>query len=353
MRKNSIEITLKIPFVKTPWKAAIAIAFLAGAVALYVFNQVFQKPMVCEDIEIKIYPNTPVDSLVKTLGVDACFKADYFLWACKISGISNPIPNGKYALSSGMSAMKIVRILKSRRQKPAQVMIQNGRTLGDLCQQLGLQLMEDSAAIQSVFYNTLKDERFKHLTKDNLLTLAIPNTYEMYWNSSAENIVDRLIKEHNTFWNQDRRKEQLAAQGLTETQAYILASIVEKESTFVQERATIAGLYLNRLRIGMPLQADPTIIFANGDFQIRRVLKKHLSMDSPYNTYLHSGLPPGPICMPSLNSLNAVIHAEQHNYIYMCALPGYEGRHAFAKSFEEHSRNALKYRRWLNQQGIK
>jgi UPF0755 protein len=353
MRKNSIESNPKPPVVKTSWKAAIAIALLVGAMTLFLFYQILQKPMVCEDFEIKIYPNTPVDSLIKTLNVDACFRAGCFAWAYRILGMGPTLPNGKYAFTSGMSAAEIIKTLKSRKQKPAQVVIQNGRTLEDLCQQLGLQLMEDSSSMQAAFYKKIEAEDFGHFTKENLLTLVIPNTYEIYWNSHPDQVVNRLIKEHQTYWNKEERKEKLAEIGLTEIQAYILASIVEKESTFAQERATIAGLYLNRLKIGMPLQADPTVIFAIGDFQIRRVLKKHLSVDSPYNTYLYAGLPPGPICMPSLNSLNAVIQPEQHNFLYMCALPGYEGKHAFAKNFEEHSRNAVIYRKWLNQQGIK
>ena len=160
-----------------------------------------------------------------------------------------------------------------------------------------------------------------------------------------------MKKEHENYWTEARRRALDNVQ-LDTKQAYILASIVEKESNRKDERKTIAGVYLNRLDLGMLLQADPTVVFALKDNNIRRVLNKHLDVDSPYNTYLYPGLPPGPVAMPSLASLDAVVFPEDHNYLYFCARPGYAGRHAFAKSLSEHNANARVYRLWLNKEGI-
>lgn len=338
---------------KRPWKIFVSITFILLAVVLFFFQKIGYKPAVCETREVNLYPKDNIDSLISYLSEDECFQPFYFIWASKIIGLDLSLPSGKYSITPGLSALQIARKIKSQKQKPVMVVVQNGRTLEDLCQQLSKQLMTDSTTICAEFVNKLSEEGYLSFSKENLLTLIIPNSYEMYWNISSRTIVNRLIAEQSIYWEHSNRREKIAHAGITETQAYILASIVEKESIDPNERAIIAGLYLNRLNLGMPLQADPTVVFANGDFTLRRVLKKHLTLDSPYNTYLYAGLPPGPICMPSLNSLESVINAEKHDFLYMCALPGYEGKHAFSKTYSEHTINALKYRKWLNQQGIK
>ena len=175
----------------------------------------------------------------------------------------------------------------------------------------------------------------------------------MNWNIAPEAIADRMEKEHQFFWSQNNRLQKAKEIGLSPTEVYTLASIVEKESQSKIERPIIAGLYLNRLKTGIPLQADPTVVFAVGDFTLRRVLNKHLEIDSPYNTYRFTGLPPGPICMPSISSLDAILNAEKHRYLYMCAKPDNSGLHVFAESLSEHNVNANRYRRWLNQRGIR
>jgi len=184
------------------------------------------------------------------------------------------------------------------------------------------------------------------------LGMFIPNTYEMYWDVSAENLVERLHKEHQTFWNEER-KGKAQALGMNENQVATLASIVDSESAYNPEKPRIAGLYLNRMKKGMSLQSDPTVIFALGDFTIRRVLNKHLTIDSPYNTYKYKGLPPGPIRIPSIAGLDAVLNHEDNNYIYMCAKEDFSGSHNFAVTYSEHQANARRYVKALNERGIK
>jgi UPF0755 protein len=174
----------------------------------------------------------------------------------------------------------------------------------------------------------------------------------MYWNIDAQGFLSRMKSEYDKFWSQNDRPALLEASDLTKNEVSTLASIVEKESNLASERPTIARVYLNRIEQGILLQADPTVVFAVGDFEIRRVLNVHLEIDSPYNTYKYAGLPPGPICMPSKSSLDAVLKAEPHDYIFFCAKPGYNGAHSFAKTNAQHERNAAEYRRWLNQERI-
>nr|HRO74132.1 endolytic transglycosylase MltG [Saprospiraceae bacterium] len=205
------------------------------------------------------------------------------------------------------------------------------------------------------FLNYLKDPEVAAslgYNQDNFLTMFIPNTYEMFWTSTPESFVKRMKKEYDNFWTQDRINK-LTANNLTPTEAYIIASIVEKESNYTPEKPVIAGVYLNRLHAGERLQADPTVVFAMGDFSIQRVLYTHLKTDSPYNTYLNTGLPPGPICMPSMASLEAVINVDKHKYMFFCARPDNSGIHVFAETYQEHLKNADNFSKWLNSLNIK
>ena len=195
------------------------------------------------------------------------------------------------------------------------------------------------------------------VTEETILAVFIPNTYEVYWNISAEKFRDKMIKEYHNFWNKERTAKA-AAQGLTPIQATILASIVHKESVKKDERPRIAGVYLNRLKLEMPLQADPTVIFAmkkkDNDFNqvIKRVFYNDLIMKHPYNTYVNIGLPPGPIAMPDITALEAVLNPEKNNYIYFCASVDRFGYHEFAATLPEHNINAKKYSDWINSQGV-
>jgi UPF0755 protein len=196
-----------------------------------------------------------------------------------------------------------------------------------------------------------------NLTEATILTLFIPNTYEFYWNTKAEKIAQKLAKEYRLFWNNERLSKA-KAKNLTPIQVYILASIVHKETAKIDERPTVAGVYLNRLQQDMPLQADPTVIYAikkrSGDFdqEIKRVFYNDLRINSPYNTYTNKGLPPGPIAMPDVSAIDAVLNAVNHEYIYFCANPDKPGYHAFASTYEAHQLNAKKYANWVSKLGI-
>ena len=258
---------------------------------------------------------------------------------------------GRYAVETGASMMSVLRTVRNHLQSPVNVVVPSVRTMGDLAARVAKQLMIDSTEVAQV------------LTSDSVMSslgfdrqtfpgMFIPNTYEMYWDVSAENLVQRMKKENDNFWN-DTRKEKARQLGLTANQVATLASIVDSESAYNPEKPRIAGLYLNRMKKGMLLQSDPTVIYALGDFTIRRVLNKHLAVDSPYNTYLYKGLPPGPIRIPSIAGLDAVLNHEDNNYLYMCAKEDFSGSHNFAVTYAEHQANARRYMKALNERGIK
>lgn len=257
---------------------------------------------------------------------------------------------GRYHWGDALSNLDFLRMIRSGRQKPLQLVIFRAKDIASLAGLAGNKLEPDSLDFLDHFSEPSTYEPLGY-NKENFLTLFIPNTYEFYWNTSPEAFLERIRKEHDKFWT-DLRRKALEEQKLNSKEAYILASIVEKETRLKSERKTIAGVYLNRLERGMLLQADPTVVFALKDKGIRRVLNKHLAIDSPYNTYLYPGLPPGPVTMPSLASIDAVVFPEKHNYLYFCAKPGYDGGHAFASSLSEHNANARVYRSWLNKEGI-
>tara|TARA_R110002072_G_scaffold193809_7_gene351005 strand:- start:2994 stop:4037 length:1044 start_codon:yes stop_codon:yes gene_type:complete len=262
---------------------------------------------------------------------------------------------GKYAIKKGMNNNDIVNSLRSK-NIPIQISFNNQERLANLAGRIAEQIEADSLSL----LQKITDETYlvqNGFNSENGLNLFIPNTYEFYWNSSAETFRDRMLTEYNRFWNEQRLKK--ASQlGLSPHQVMNLAAIVQKETARVDERPRVAGVYLNRLRVGMLLQADPTVIFAikkeTGDFDtvIKRVLFKDLEIDSPYNTYKYPGIPPGPISMPDISSIEAVLNPEKHDYFYFVADVSNPGYHLFAKSLAQHNRNRQQYIKWINKQGI-
>ncbi len=274
-----------------------------------------------------------------------------FEWVAGLMKYTKVKP-GKYIIAPNLSNRELISKLRSGDQEPIKITISAARKIADIAGDVATKIEADSISI----LNALMDPSFlsEHgLSEESVISTIIPNTYEAYWTLDPKEFVDRMVKEHRKFWGQKGRLAAAQALDMTKQEVATLASIVEKESIQGDERPIIAGLYLNRLRQGIPLQADPTVVYGVGDFTIRRVLNKHLAHESPYNTYLNNGLPPGPICMPSISSIDAVLDADQHDYLFMCAKPGYNGSHLFAKTNAEHERNAGVYRRWLNSQGIK
>ncbi len=274
-----------------------------------------------------------------------------FKWLAKQKKYDTNIKPGRYKIDRALNNNDLVNLLRSGEQTPITVTFHNVRTKEELAGKVANQIEADSVAIIEYITDILFLQKLD-LDDDNVACLFLPNTYEFYWNTSAEEFVNRMLKEYSVFWNSSR-KEKAENIKLNFYEISILASIVEKEQSIkVDERPDIAGLYLNRLKKGMKLQSDPTIIFAIGDFSIRRVLTKDLKIKSPYNTYLNKGLPPGPICIPSINAIDAVLNATENDYLFMCAKEDFSGYHNFARTSREHNRNAKKYRRALNKQKI-
>ncbi|MBO2522871.1 MAG: endolytic transglycosylase MltG [Bacteroidetes bacterium] len=264
-----------------------------------------------------------------------------FDWLAKRSNYDENVHPGRYILTDGMTNQQLINMLRMGYQTPVKVVFNNMRTVEQLAGRISDQIEADSISIINEINNN----------PDVDATTFIPNTYEFYWNTDADDFVDKMIVEHKRFWNETRMQKAKDIR-LTPRQVSILASIVDKETTKTSEMPIIAGVYLNRINKRWPLQADPTLVFALGDYNIRRVLDVHKNIDSPYNTYKFAGLPPGPICIPSIAAIDAVLNAEKHNYYYFCAKDDLSGYHVFAKNITEHNRNAEKYRKALNKNKI-
>lgn len=268
---------------------------------------------------------------------------DAFEWLAKRKKYPSLIKPGHYVIREGMSNDELINMLRLGEQVPVDVIFNNIRTKEELARKVSLQIEADSADIMSFLEDTVYLSRHG-LNLATALTLFIPNTYEFYWNTSAAQFIERMQREYSKFWDSDRRK--LADEiGLTKEEVVTLASIVEKETNKNDEKGNIAGVYMNRLRRDWLLQADPTLVYASGDFGLTRVLNIHKKIDSPYNTYMYAGLPPGPICIPSIASIDAVLNYEKHDYMFFCAKDDLSGYHVFAKSITQHNRNARKYRK--------
>lgn len=262
----------------------------------------------------------------------------------------NRIMPGRYLIRNGMSNNCLVNLLRSGKQDPVHLTFTNIRTKEQLAGVISARLETDSLSILQLLNN---HKAMAGAGMDTLtgILLFIPNTYQVYWNTTAHDLLRRMQREYEAFWN-DARQQRAAEIGLSPRETGILASIVAAETSIPDEMPRIAGVYMNRLQRNIPLQADPTVIFAMGDFQIRRVLNHHLEIDSPYNTYLYAGLPPGPINLPEPRVLDAVLHYEEHDYLYFSAKPDFSGRHVFAKTYAEHLANARRYREALNRMNI-
>lgn len=258
---------------------------------------------------------------------------------------------GCYDVGSGQCAWNVIRRLRAGDQLPIRLTIPQTWTKEQLAARLSRQLMADSASLASLF-NDPEALKAYETRPEMLVSLFVPDTYEVYWTITPEALLKRMAKEHKAYWTAER-KALAEQQGLTPDEVAVLASIVDKETTNVDEMPMVAGMYLNRLRTNMLLQADPTVKFALGNFALRRIYNSHLACDNPYNTYKYAGLPPGPICVPSPQAINAVLHPAQHNYLYMCAKEDFSNAHNFAATYAEHLDNARRYRQALSQRGIK
>ncbi|OFX83434.1 MAG: aminodeoxychorismate lyase [Bacteroidetes bacterium GWF2_33_16] len=273
-----------------------------------------------------------------------------FEWLAEKKNYRNHIYPGRYKLTNGMSNNKLLDLLRSGKQEPVKVVFNNVRTKEQLAGKIAKQIEADSISIMRL----LKDKDFIGKYDLNIATIScifLPNTYEFWWNTSAEKFIDRMNNEYKKFWN-EKRLSKAKVLNLTKEDVVTIASIVDEETYKKDEMDDIAGVYINRLRKRMPLQADPTIKFALGDFTVKRILKKHLDIDSPYNTYKFYGLPPGPISIPSIDAIDAVLNYKEHDYLYFCASADFSGYHVFAKTLSQHNVNARAYQRALNKEKI-
>lgn len=286
------------------------------------------------------------DSLVGALGKEYG-SAVFDIWG-RIADKSN-IRSGSYAVKPGDKAYSLAKRMRNGQQDPVKLTFNNLRLMSDLAERVGVQLQMSPQQFADAVDSILSARGVK---KEMYPAYFLPDTYEFYWTASPATVVDRLLSYHDKFWNEERI-EKAKKLALSPEQVSVVASIVEEETAMSDERPKVARLYLNRLSKGIKLQADPTVKYAVGDFGMRRILNKHLAVDSPYNTYRYEGLPPGPIRIPSGRTLDAVLDAPTHDYLFMCAKEDFSGYHNFAVDFATHQANARRYQQELNKRGIK
>lgn len=303
------------------------------------------------DASIYIRTNSTFDQ-VKTALYSQGFiqKHRTFEWLARKKNYPQQIRAGRYILYNGMNNNELINILRAGLQTPVQVVVNNIRLKKDLAGKVSRQLEADSLPILQLLSDSVFLKKYG-LDPETGLTLIIPNTYEFYWNTDAQAFFERMFKEYTKFWDAEREKKKIRT-GMTRQEVTILASIIEKETLKNDEKARMAGVYMNRLRDDWKLQADPTVVYVVGDFKMKRVLNKHTRIDSRYNTYLYEGLPPGPICVPSIASIDAVLDFEEHDYYYFCAREDFSGYHNYAKTYNQHLINARKYQRAYRERGI-
>jgi UPF0755 protein len=290
-----------------------------------------------------VFKNIQDEEIVKDAGsFDAAAEGMHY---------KNRVKPGRYRLHEGMTNRRLINMLASGSQDPVELSFHNLRQKKDFAGFISKKLEADSASIIRLLDSQQYVKKYGFDTT-NVYTMFIPNTYQIYWNTTAEKFFKRMYGNYEKFWTPER-KQKAAALNLSPIKVSILASIVDAEALHDDEMPTVAGLYLNRLRRGMKLESDPTLIFALQDFTIKRVLNKDKQVNSPYNTYLHTGLPPGPVMMPSVNALNSVLDYKKNDYIYMCAKADFSGYHAFATNISDHLKNAHLYQEALNKRNIK
>ncbi len=281
----------------------------------------------------------------------SCKSLTSFKQLAYLIGYPDKMKTGRYAIEPGTGNLRLLKNLIGGLQSPIRITFNNIRLRTDLAQRLDDQLMVTKDELLTRFADSAYCAELG-FTTETIQCMFIPNTYELYWDITPDNFMKRMQKEYKAFWTADRLAKA-AKIGITPVQVSVLASIVEEETAKADEMGMVAGLYLNRLQINMPLQADPTVKYAVGDVTLKRIMFEHLQVESPYNTYKHTGLPPGPIRVPSIKGINAVLNHDQHNYIYMCAKEDFSGRHNFASTLAEHAKNANRYRAELNRRQIK
>ena len=328
--------------------------FLVAVLAVFFLFFTNNTQLEKEEFFVEIPTGSNYDDVKKILSPYVKSMSSFEIMA-KLRSYPDNVKPGRFLLKKGMNTFQIVGAM--RRNVPVDLAFNNQERLENLCERLSSQIEPDTTKLLAAFRDTTFLQK-NGFSNETVFSMFLPNTYQVYWNISAEKFRDKMLEEYNKFWNKERITKATAL-NLTPVQVTTLASIVQKESAKKSERPIVAGVYLNRLAKEMPLQADPTVIYAlklrDNDFDqvIKRVLYNDLFIASPYNTYQNTGLPPGPIAMPDVDAIDAVLNAEKHDYIYFCASVEKFGYHVFAATYEDHQVNAKKYSEWMNAQGTK
>jgi UPF0755 protein len=331
------------------WIFLVAVAVGAGVAAWGVVS--FKGNAVLQEKELYVSRHTNYEALIDSLKPNIKHHFAFDIYAERLN-LKESFKKGHYVVKDGMNVIEIVRMLKLGLQTPVNVTMNNVKIPAQLAGKLAAQLEADSVELVNVLTDKALAKKMGFESPLTMFSIFLPNTYEFYWTVKPEEFVERMYKEYKNFWN-GARDEKRKRTGLNRVEVATLASIVYEETRKVDEMPRVAGVYMNRLRTGMPLQADPTIKYAMQDFGLRRILNRHLKTPSPYNTYINRGLPPSPICMPSVEAIDAVLNFEKHDYVFFCARPTFDGYHNFAKTYSEHLRNARAYQAELNKRNIK
>jgi len=334
--------------------AMVLVLIAAGTVIIWLYSWIYS-PSLLNTPEEKVYFYIPTGSEYQdvvedldSLGWHKNIKS--FDWVARKKEFPSNVKPGRYELFRDMNNDSLVNLLRSGKQAEVELVFNTMRTFEYLASVVSKQIEADSVSLISLFRDTSEMERLG-FTPESWMGIFIPNTYRFFWNTNASQFISRMKTEYDNFWN-GKRDEQRLEIGLTRNEVMALAAIVQSETFKTDEMPRVAGVYMNRLDRGMKLQADPTVIYAVGDPGMRRVLKKHLRVDSPYNTYKYAGLPPGPIRIPSLQAIDACLNYEKNDYLYFCAKEDFSGYHSFASSYMQHLRNARRYQKALNDRQI-
>jgi len=348
--KNNIKMK-KSPIRKYIILSTIFIIIIILIISSNTYKRIYSSNINKGSYYLYITTGSEFKDVVETLKQDSILKdLNSFIWLAEKKNYPNHVYPGRYKIDSMMNNNDIIDKLRSGFQDPVRLVFNSTRTREQLAGKVSKQIEADSLSLIRLFYSDTMISKYG-FKPETFTCIFLPNTYEVWWNISAEKFIERMHKEYLQFWN-DERKEKAAKLNLSPEEITTLASIVDEETYFNDEMPSVAGLYINRLRKRMHLQADPTLKFALGDFTIKRVLNIHKQIDSPYNTYKRYGLPPGPISIPSISAIDAVLNYESHSYLYMCAKPDFSGYHNFAKTLSQHNINAREYQRALNKERI-
>lgn len=355
MKKARTKRNVKSKSGKIVWISLIVCCLLVVFVGRWGYLR-FYKPNVRIELQkeksfLFIHSGSTFEQVVNTLTQENYLQdVKSFEWLADKMNYTTHIKPGKYLLTNGMSNRELITLLRAGRQTPTRIIFHNIRFKTELASDVSSQIEADYHSILSLLDSDVYLGQFG-FNSQTITAMFIPNTYEFYWNTSAELFLEKMHGEYKKFWN-DNRMNKCTRIGMSQIEVSILASIIEEETQKNGEKPIMAGVYINRLNKRIPLQADPTVRFAFGDFSIKRILTKHLETDSPYNTYKYPGLPPGPICIPSIASIDAVLNYQRHDFLYFCAREDFSGYHNYARTLEQHNRNAQKYQKALSKAGI-